>query len=691
MLDSQPHPESDGHSPRGGSTAAYLEGEDPVRVLRALGFSNTSTRLVAMPLDAVREDHMPCAVLLKSGRAIAIGGIAANGNLLVIQGEEVVEVARSEIAPHFGGSVILAHEGEQPAASTPDPVEPKRQPDAITVSSLFWHTLRSPKMTEIFLVAIMTNLFMFALPLFSMAVYDRIIPHKAYETLWALATGILILLALDFVSRTLRNNIQDKIAHRLGMELQTKLFARVLATDLENAPKTPTLITSAFQAVEALCQTMPGLVVGLLIDLPFVIALFVYIGITANWVVVVPLVSAAIIVMANVILHFRARKAHAATLKQSVAKNILIEETVSSFGVAKVTASEVPLLQTLSHLISETHEKGHAAKSAANHAATISNMVIQLNTVFALVAGVFVINGGGMTTGALISAVMLSQRGISPLIALVALLTRTASLSEPLALVNRLAALPEETQGDTGRAVPRIRGQVDFSGVTFRYSSAVTPALKELNLTIRPGEKVGVIGSIGSGKSSLLKLILRLHNPELGGVLIDGHDARQYAPEFLRRQIAYMPQDCDLFETTIRENIVKGLPFVDETDFEIAVRVSGVQDIVTRNPAGYDLQVGKFGRRLSGGERQAVCLARALVRPSPVLLMDEPTSSMDSQMERGIINRLSEVLDKNRTFIVATHRAPLLSLVDRVIWLEQGRIVADGTPADVMARASKVA
>lgn len=709
------------------NAAAGMDGDDPVCVLRDLGLAAAESQMLTIGLSAINDQHLPCAALLKGGRALAITRILPGGLYEVRQGEDTHSMSREDLAAVYGGSIIASRKrGEGPLSVAPEPQGPgaeihtvassisptsaapermqiagaaprigdgktaPHEPDHITFGTLFWHTLKFPKMFEIILVAIMSNLFMFALPLFSMAVYDRIIPHKAYETLWALATGITILLAVDFVGRILKGKIQENISYQLSASLQVRLFGRVLQTDIENAPKTPSTVTSAFQTVEALCQLMPGLVVGLLIDLPFVIGLFIYVGITARWVVVVPLLSAGIIVVSNMVLHYRARRAHAETMKQSIARNVLMEESVTSFGVAKVTGSAEPLYRSLTGLLVEAHHTGQEAKNSANYAMTISNTVIQFNTVLALVAGVLVINQGGMTVGALVSAVMLSQRGISPLISLAGLVTRAASLVEPLHLVNSLIRMPQEEQGDASRTVSRIRGQIEYSGVTFRYASAVTPALKDITLSIRPGEKIGIIGSIGSGKSSFLKLLLRLYNPELGGVLVDGHDVRQYDPEFLRRQIAYMPQDCDLFETSIRENIIRGMPFVDEDQFEMATRVSGVRDIVTRNPAGYDLQVGKFGRRLSGGERQAVCLARALVRPAPVLLMDEPTSSMDSQMERTIIDRLGEVLG-NRTLIVATHRAPLLSLVDRVIWLEQGKIIADGTPAEVIARASKAA
>jgi ATP-binding cassette subfamily C protein LapB len=319
----------------------------------------------------------------------------------------------------------------------------------------------------------------------------------------------------------------------------------------------------------------------------------------------------------------------------------------------------------------------------------ISSAIIQLNTVLSLVIGVLMISEGAMTVGALVAAVMLSGRGVSPLIALTNNLVRAASLREPLNLAAKLVALPPEEAGDTQRSAIKLRGDVALSGVTFRYAQSSAPSLKDLTIAIAAGEKVGIIGRIGCGKSTFVKMIPRLHLPETGGILIDGHDVRQYDPELLRRQVSYMPQDCDLFDSNIRDNIIKGLESVDEALFDMAVTVSGVKDIVAAHPAGYDLKVGKFGRRLSGGERQAVCLARALVRPAPILVLDEPTSAMDGQMERAVIERMRGVIG-TKTLIAATHRTPMLSLVDRVIWLDNGKVIADGPTKDVIAHAAKL-
>lgn len=657
--------------------------EEPVQALRRVGFAASQCRILKIALKDITRAHLPCLAMMTGGRAVVVLGVDEQGQFEIQQDGGPVKRAAAGLAPFYGGSIITQHVTEAAAAEDGERLR-------IDLFSILKATFRAPKLMEVVLVAVLSNIFMFALPMFSMAVYDRIIPHKAYETLWALTIGIMLVFVLDFVGRILRNRVQEQMAYRIGARMQMRMFSRIMSTDMENAPKSASGITSAMSAVESACHLMPSLLIGLVVDLPFMLFLFIYVGVAAHWVVLSPLLSIVILLAANAFLHYSARKAYEQSAKQSIARSALIEESVNAFGVTKVAAAQMPTLRALAELTAATHKSSASARAANSTAALVSNTVIQLNTVFVLVVGIFIINSGGMTVGTLVSAVMLSARGISPIIALVGSLMRAFALIEPLRIADKMMTLPAEEQGDASRTVESIKGHVDISGVNFRYAQSVAPALKDLNLSIQAGERVGIIGSIGSGKSTLIKLLPRLHCPTTGGVLIDGHDVRQYDPDFLRRQIAYMPQDCDLFDASIRENIVKGLELVDEEAFEEAVRISGVRDIVTRHPAGYDLQVGKYGRRLSGGERQAVCLARALARNAPVLVMDEPTSAMDSQMERAVIGRLAKAV-AGRTLVVATHRTPLLTLVDRVIWLDNGKVIADGPPADVIARASGAA
>jgi len=681
--------------PQHTSAVGNPPGEAAMAAVGRIGAQKAGSRLVSKSLAEIDLASIPCVLLLKNGNGLAVVDILDGDTLSIAGGNGTYTVKRSDLSDDYTGSAIVA----APAAAPPNQTEtvspattarPGADGPDLRLSAIFRQIMKSGQVIELFLIAILSNLFMFALPLFSMAVYDRIIPHRAYETLWALTTGLLIVLVMDFTGRILRMRVQESISQKISAQAQRDLFNRIISTDIDHAPKSASGISGALTAIETAAQLAPSLLVGLSVDLPFIVLLFIYIGSVAKWLVVVPLVSIAIITVASLVLHATAKRAHASASKQNVKQTMLIEESIGSFAVAKVTTAQQTIFATWSRALTGLSSSAATARSAANLSNQIASAVIQINTVFALVIGVFLISSGDMTVGALVSAVMLSGRALSPLISLVTGIVRMASLAEPLNLARTLAAVPAEIAGDPDRTKTRLLGEIHFQSVEMRYLEAPTLSLRGIDLVIKPGEKVAIIGRIGSGKSTLAKLLPRLHVPTAGSVLIDGQDVRQYDPDFLRRQIAYMPQDCDLFDASIRENIIKGLTQVDELGFEEAVRISGVKDIIANHPSGYDLGVGRGGRRLSGGERQAVCLARALVRRSPLMVLDEPTSAMDSQMEQAVVERLRHHLG-NKTVIIATHRTPLLALVDRVIWLNGGKIIADGPPQDVIARASRAA
>ncbi len=665
-------------------------GEPVIAAMKRLGGDETPARFVSRELADLDDAIMPCVLLLKNGQGLAITNIQGDVFFQACGMSGAQLTKRNELSKFYVGSLITLSKIE--AFSPKDNFEKRSDMQGLELDqkSIFRAVFKSGRVAELFLVALLSNLFVFALPLFSMAVYDRIIPHRAYETLWALTLGLLIVLVIDLTSRLLRQRVHESIAREMSLRAQRNLFKRILATDVDHAPNSAGTISNAFSAVDSVCQLAPSLLVGILIDLPFVFLLFVYIGYVANWVVTVPFIAVATITAASFVLHASARKAHTEASKNNIQQMMLIEESVNSFISMKVTTSHASIFGRWSEMLGVLSKSAVVGRGAVNLSTQLSNTVIQLNTVFALVVGVFMIANGRMTVGALVSAVMLSGRALSPLISIVTGLVRMSSLTEPLSLAQRLFALPPECAGDAALSRQPIRGQVSIRNVEMRYPEAPSLSLKGINIEINPGEKVAVIGRIGSGKSTLVKLLPRLHLATSGNVIIDGHDIRQFSPDFLRRQISYMPQECDLFESSVRENILKGVLRPDDALFQEAARVSGVQQIVAMHPDGYNLFVGRGGRRLSGGERQAICLARALVRDAPVLVLDEPTSAMDGQMEQAVVARLKGFLD-NKTVILATHRTPLLALVDRVIWLDDGKVVAEGSPPEIVAQASRSA
>jgi ATP-binding cassette subfamily C protein LapB len=313
-------------------------------------------------------------------------------------------------------------------------------------------------------------------------------------------------------------------------------------------------------------------------------------------------------------------------------------------------------------------------------------VVSQAILVVALVIGVYEIGNGAITIGALTASTLMVGRMMAPISQMLGLAHRVFELRQSARSVDQLFAAPQEKAGDGGKAGRSpVKGRIDMRGVSFTYPGETTPCLSGINLSIAPGEKVGIIGRIGSGKSTLLSLLVRLHDATQGSISLDGAEIRQFEPAAIRRAFGHMRQDSVLIDDTLKANLAIGLASIDAARLERAVAMSGVAEFAARHPNGLDLKVGPGGSRLSGGERQAVALARLLAGDPKVLLLDEPTAAMDSTLEQMVIRSLTE-FGRGRTLVVATHRAPLLALVDRVILVDRGRIIADGPKDEVLAR-----
>ncbi|MCA0422357.1 MAG: ATP-binding cassette domain-containing protein [Proteobacteria bacterium] len=649
-------------------------------------------------LNRLTEKDFPCIALDRTGGSHVLVGRPDKHTLLARVGGSIRSVSLSSLQAIASGVVFFvrprATPAPEPAIGTTSEQPP---PDKRRLAGIFGIITREmlatqrPLLWQLALATVLSNLFTFALPLFSMAVYDRVVPHMAWETLWALSIGVVIILGADFALRYIRMKLLDSVGLTTSTTLQAQLYSRIVHGRMQDIPSVSGGISAGMREVEALCHVVPSLLIGIAVDLPFFLLAAVLIYSIGGLVALAPIIGAVALAGLHLITHLGEDAARKHSRYVGTQTNALLE-TLGTLETVKTTGSERMLLRRWERLVDASSFASHLNRLQGNFSGQASIVIGQAVTVLAMIIAVYEISTGSMTIGAMSASVLLIGRMMTPISQLMTYLHRAHQLSTSAQMIQRMFTLPQENAGDASevREETPLAGHLQMHNVRFSYPGEQAPNLENITLEIRPGEKIGLIGRVGSGKSTLLRLILRLHDPSEGTILLDSKDMRQVSPRALRRIIGFMRQDSVLFDDTLQANICFGLEKMKQANFERAVTITGVKDFAARNPAGYGLRVGSRGERLSGGERQAVAMARILVEDSPVFVLDEPTAAMDNALEASIVRELRDVV-ANKTLIVATHRAPLLSLVDRIIWMDNGRIVADGPKAEVLQRLNQQA
>lgn len=642
-------------------------------------------------LKSLRDADFPCLVPLNDGSAYLATGLQNEAVLLVEDQNTIKAVPFSFFAEQYSGLVLRLqslHTGEtkteQATKPGPEQGRGKRKLSSEILNSILTHY--KTQLMQLALAATLSNLLLVVLPLFIMSVYDRIIPHLAMETLWALALGVMVALVIDLGLRTSRSTLLESIAISVSNNYQGQFYSRLMRLEMSSMPRMAGGLSGAIQEFEHLCRIVPQVIIAVMIDLPFFMLLLGLLAYMGGAVVFAPMLGIVVIAAANIMTYTKSREVNAASTELSHKRSNQLIETLGAIETIKATTSENQLLAQWEQRTDTGAYLGFLARHQMSFASHLTIITVQVTIVLTLIIGVYELREGGITMGALAASSLLVGRAMAPMGNLIALFVRGIHILRSSSAIDQILAAPQETAGDTHRAhVAEFRGEVGFHDVSFSYEEGSTSILKNISLTIKPGERIGLIGRIGCGKSSLLKLLPRLQDASSGSLLLDGHDIRQYDPGFLRQHMALMPQDAVLIEGSLRDNICFGLGEVSEQDFESAVELSGVKSFASVHPQGYGMLVGARGERLSGGERAGVVLARTLLRQPDMLLLDEPTASMDNELERRIVANLDTWLG-DRTLILATHRAPVLALVDRIIWLHNGQIIADGPRDDVLAK-----
>jgi len=655
----------------------------PALFERAARRAGLASRIVRQPLARIEPALLPAVLLLAEGKAcvlMAVDTEAGSCELVFPElGESAVVLTLAEIGARHGGVVLYARPRHRFDARTPE-VRGGR------VGHWFWSVIAENRRLyrDVLLAALIVNLFALALPLFSMNVYDRVVPNHAVETLWTLATGVLIVLCGDFALRTLRGYFVDLAGARADVRLSATIMEKVLDLRMEVRPESAGSFASNLRAFESVRDFISSATVTAFIDLPFALLFLLVIGWIA-WPMVIPFVVGIVLLLIHSLTVQRRMHALAETsYRASAQRNATLVEGLVGIETVKALGAEAVIQgkwESSATLVASVGARLRLLAATATNGALWVQQMVSLATV---VIGVYLIRDGALTMGGLIACYLLSSRAMAPIGQVAGLLVQYHSAATAFESLDELMKRPVERPPEmrfTSR--PALRGEIEFRNVGFAYREGEEAVLREVSFRIRAGEKVAVLGRVGSGKTTLEKLILGLYRPGSGAVLVDGIDLRQLDPAELRRNIGYVPQDVTLFYGSLRDNIAMGLPQADDAAVARAARIAGLAEFVDAHPHGYGMLVGERGASLSGGQRQAVAVARALIADPPILLLDEPTAAMDHASEEALKQQLREHA-AGKTMIVVTHRTSLLDLVDRIIVVDAGRIVADGPKAQVV-------
>lgn len=654
-----------------------------VRAAARLGFS---ARVMERQLSDISTLVLPAVLVLKNNRACVLKSITEDGKLELISpetggGESLHEL--EELEQEYSGYVIFVqpdYRFDERASSY----------NVVKKTSWFWGTLWHYRQAyfQVAIAALIVNLFALCSPLFVMNVYDRVVPNQAMETLWVLAIGMAIIIVFDFLLRTLRGFLIDKVGKKADILLASKLFERVMGLQLSGRPTSAGAFANNLREFEVLRDAFTSSTLTLLIDLPFIFLFIWIISIIAGKLALVPLFAVPIVLVAAFLAEIPLRQSVQKSILGATQKHAVLVESINSLSMIKGLNAEGLMQRRWEQYVSATAQASLASRFFSSLAVNFTLYTTQMVTVITIIFGVYLIKAGELSMGGLIATSLLSGRALAPLAQIANIVTRIQQSTIALKGLNKLMNAPQE-RPDGRRFLPRadIKGQITFDKVTFSYPEQPMAAIDNMSFNIMPGERVGIIGRIGSGKSSITRLCMNYYQPSSGKIKIDGIDMAQLDPADLRRQIGYVAEESYLFYGSLRDNIAMGKPTADHDTILHAAEMAGIGNFIKQHPLGLDMLIGERGEGLSSGQQQAVSLARCLIRDPRILLLDEPTSHLDSSSEAFVIQQLRE-FTVGRTMILVTHKMSLLDIIDRLIVLDGGRIVADG-PKDKVIEALK--
>ncbi|PWB30212.1 type I secretion system permease/ATPase [Pseudomonas sp. SDI] len=646
---------------------------------RAAARAGLQARVLRRPLEAISALNLPVLLLLDGGRCAVLQRWDNDRALILPSEAEGGEqwVSREELTQAYAGQALFARPRHE--------LEDLRSPLMPRVDAWFRDTLKLSRWlySDAILASLLINLLGLMVPLFVMQTYDRVVPNQATSTLWVLAIGLLIGTLFELTLRVVRAHLLDQAGKKTDLILSATLFEKITGMSMKARPATVGGFAQSIHDFQGLREFLTAVTLTSVIDLPFVVLMLLVIGLLGGWLVVIPLIAFPVTIIFAMLIQSRLRDTVQKSLSLGAVRQALLVETLGGLETLKACSAESERqYQWESTHGALTRLDVHARNLSA--LATNGTLFIQQFCGMAtIVAGVYSIIAGNLSVGALVASYMLGSRVLAPLGQIAGLITRYQQAQLTMKSTDALMSLPQERQpGQQPLERTQLQGALEISRVSFRYQGQSAPALNGVSFSVKPGERIGIIGRSGSGKSTLARLMMGFYEPDDGQILLDNLDLRQLDIADLRQQIGYVAHDLPLLAGSLRDNLTLGARYVSDARMLEVAELTGVSELARQHPHGFDRPVGERGQLLSGGQRQAVLLARAMLLEPPIMILDEPTSHMDNSSEDQLRQRLHGWIE-GKTLLLVTHRTSMLSLVDRLLVLDNGKVVADG-PKDAV-------
>lgn len=666
--------------------AYYDQAMSPQLFCEAAMRQNIKAVLVEKNLTEIPNAVLPCIVFLEKNAVCILLSIKKKHAKIFNPETMQVETVEHEAlhSKSTGHAIYMKPERKSDDTNTEDN-------DADNANGAwFWSLIKENKSTYILAIiaSIFINLFALVSPLFIMNVYDRVIPNNAIETGWALGIGALIAFVFDFIFRTIRGYFIDFSGRKVDILAARRIYDQLLDMKIAGKPQSSGGFASMLKDFDAVREFFTSATITAVVDLPFTLLFLFFVYQLGGSIAILLLVLIIVVCAVGLIIQARLKGLVLKSKKSAQTRHGILVETIAGLETIKTTGADGAFRTKYSHSVAEDAEYAQKSRFLSTFGSNTATFIQQTASIMIVLLGMYLIQSSNLSIGALIACVILGSRAIAPIGQVANLITKYHQAASALETLNKIMSAEKErpaTQNFLNRS--NLNGNIKFDTVSFSYPGADIPVLREATFKIKQGEKVGIIGRIGSGKSTILKLCLKLYEPNDGVILFDKTDIRQIDPADLRTNTAYIAQDVKLFQGTVRENICISKPRATDDEILNAAKKAGVDEFVSRHPMGYDAPVGELGSHLSGGQRQAVAVARAMLTQPNILICDEPTNAMDTQAEAAFCKYVSSEME-NKTLIVVTHKNAMLDLVDRLILLHEGRIIMDA-PRDQVIEALK--